>query len=97
MSWVAREIPPEQRDPELTFSHYRALAALGQEKREEWKEKLLEQPMSVGELRGRLRAKQELNTMVYVDQKMLGELKELARFAPINEQDHFKRRWSEEL
>ncbi len=97
MAWVAKEIPPSSRDDTLTFSHYRSLARVEPEKRQEWVEQIKEKEMSVGELNGRLNAKGYKGTMVYTPQEQLNHLKELARHADLEAQSRYATKWSDPL
>lgn len=41
IAWVCRKIPNDERDPRLSFEHYKALAPLGDSERSEWIKLLL--------------------------------------------------------
>ena len=97
MAWVAREIPPSSRDDNLTFSHHRILAGVEPEKRDEYRQALKETPMSVGELTGRVKAKEPKGTMLYLPLEQIKELKQLALNAPVDEQEAYMKRWDDRL
>lgn len=93
MAWVAREIPPEDRDEQLTYSHHRVLAGLEPEQRAEYRELLREQPMTVGELTARVKAKEPSAAMVHVPAAQLEDLRQLAKWAPSDQADQYRRKW----
>lgn len=95
MAYVARAFPASSRDDTLTFSHYRSLAPLPPEERTEWIERIKDKQMSVGETNGRLSAKGYKGTMVYIPLKQFDDLKELARYADIEAQTAYSKRWSD--
>lgn len=97
MAWVARETPASSRDDALSFSHYRSLARLPAEQRPEWIEKIKNEQMSVGEVNGRFNAKGYNGTMIYLPQKQVNDLKELARHADLDAQKRYGDEWDDPL
>jgi hypothetical protein len=97
MAWVAKEFPVSSRDDRLSFSHYRSLARVPPEERADWIERIKDEEMSVGEVNGRLNHKGYKGTMVYVPQKQLDHLKELARHADLDAQREYATKWNDPL
>lgn len=50
-AWVCRNVPPETRVPGVPFSHYRCLAKLPEAEQRDWAEKVVDDQMSVRQLK----------------------------------------------